>query len=229
MKNAHLRFGRLEYTRSAGKSATKIKVHLERYVGDDAQAHLISVFGNDQEIGAIFSAISEEHDFEVIFPDETRKLVSLGCDASCYRGSLTLKGRNKSLRHLVAVSDALRGNGGGGQVILFHLDAEQRGLAWATIVSLLGLPAEPRWGGPLLESLYKDKKMRRLEGINCAPYAVTCNKADLVTRLGDMLRLGKLPFPERNGPVLWPAFSGREILSMIGRSEPDSESALDVA
>jgi hypothetical protein len=229
MKNAHLRFGRLEYSRSTGKSETRIKVHLERYVGDDAQAHLVSVVGNDQEIGAIFSAISEKHDFEVIFPDETRKLVSLDGEASCYRGSLRLKGRNKSLRHLVAVSNALRGNGGGGQVILFHLDAQQRGLAWATIVSLLGLPAEPCWGGPLLESLYKDKKMRRLEGINCAPYAVTCNKADLMTRLGEMLSLGKLPFPEKNGPVLWPAFSAREILSMIGCSGTDSESALSAA
>jgi hypothetical protein len=107
--------------------------------------------------------------------------------------------------------------------ILLHLDAEQRGVAWVTIVSLLGLPADPRWGGPLLESLCKDKQMRRLEGLNCMPYAVTCNKSDLMTRLGDMLRRGELPFPEKNGPVLWPAFFVQNILTQIGCSEANQE------
>jgi hypothetical protein len=226
MKNAHLRLGRLEYTRSTAKNETRIKVILERYVGDGEHAHLVSVFGNDQEIGAIFAAIAEKHEFDVVFPDESRKRVSLESDASCYRGSINLKSGSRSMRHLLAVSSTLHGNGGGGQVILFHLDSEQRGLAWATIVSQLGLPAEPRWGGPLLESLYKDKQMRALEGLNCAPYAVTCTRADLMARLGDMLRRGQLPFPGKNGPVLWPTFSVHEILSQICRSRDEQESPL---
>jgi hypothetical protein len=37
MENAHLRF--------------------DRYVGEDRQAHLLSVFGNDSEVGAITAAV----------------------------------------------------------------------------------------------------------------------------------------------------------------------------
>jgi hypothetical protein len=225
MRNAYTRLGRLEYSRSTGKHETRIRVHLERFIGDGTEtdvktAHLLSLFGDDQEIGAISAAVHEKHSFEVVFPDESRKTVNLGADASCYRGSIHLKGRTtRSLRHLVAVSSTLRGNGGGGSVILFNLDNESRELAWTTIVSLLGIPADPRWGSPILEALYKDQKMRKLEGLNCTPYQVTCNKADLMKRLGKMLKTHDLPFPARNGPVLWPGYSMHGLLSQISSSQ----------
>jgi hypothetical protein len=45
MQNAHLRMGQLEYRRSTGKTDTKISVHVDRYVGEGEDAHLISLFG----------------------------------------------------------------------------------------------------------------------------------------------------------------------------------------
>ena len=43
---------------------------------------------------------------------------------------------------------------------LMHLDAETRDPAWATVVSVLGLPADPRWGEIILGEARKEKRMR---------------------------------------------------------------------
>ena len=69
MQNAHLRMGRLEYRRSTGKTDTRISVHVDRYVGEGEDAHLISLFGGDAEVGAITAAIHEKHTFTVMLPD----------------------------------------------------------------------------------------------------------------------------------------------------------------
>ena len=61
MQNAHLRMGRLEYRRSTGKTNTRISVPVDRYVGEGEDAHLISLFGSDAEVGAITAAIHEKH------------------------------------------------------------------------------------------------------------------------------------------------------------------------
>jgi hypothetical protein len=71
------------------------------------QAHLLSVFGGDSEVGAIRAAIYERHSFTVTFPSGTSKTVQLGPDASCYNGSVSL-GAKRSIRHLVGVSAALQ-------------------------------------------------------------------------------------------------------------------------
>jgi hypothetical protein len=98
MRNAHLRLGRLEYRRSSGKTDTKFSVPLDRYIGEDKDAHLISVYGGDAEVGAISSAIAERHTFTVYFPDGRSKVVGLGSDAVCYRGHINLPGRKRGAR-----------------------------------------------------------------------------------------------------------------------------------
>ena len=59
--------------------------------GDDA--HLISLFGGDSEVGAITAAIHEKHTFTVTFLDGSQKVIGFGPDAICYRGSINLQGR----------------------------------------------------------------------------------------------------------------------------------------
>jgi hypothetical protein len=49
MQNAHLRLGLLEYNRMTEKTSTRIRLRVDRYVGEGQQAHLISVFGNDSD------------------------------------------------------------------------------------------------------------------------------------------------------------------------------------
>jgi hypothetical protein len=215
MQNAHLRFGRLDYRRSSGKTDTRISVHLDRYIGEGEDAHLISVFGGDAEVGAITAAIHERHTFTIIFPDGTEKAVGLGQDAVCYRGSVNLRGRKQTLRHLVAVSTALHANGSAGRTFILHLAPDTRDLVWATLVSLLGLPADPRWNGPILEAMWAEKKIRQLDGIGCTPAVIHGTREELLARIGSARCAGLLPFPESIGPVLWPRYTIRQALSAI--------------
>jgi hypothetical protein len=128
--------GRLEYRRNSGKTDTKIFVHVDRYVGDGEDAHLISLFGGDSEVGAITAAIHEKHTFTVTFLDGSQKVVGFGLDAICYRGSVNLPGRKQALRHLIVVSSSLHANGSAGRTFILHLGPGARELAWATLVKL---------------------------------------------------------------------------------------------
>jgi hypothetical protein len=67
MQNAHLRLGLLEYHRMTEKTSTRIRLRVDRYVGEDEQSHLISVFGNDSDVGAITAAVHEKATFTLTF------------------------------------------------------------------------------------------------------------------------------------------------------------------
>jgi hypothetical protein len=69
VQNAHQRLGSLEYLRNTDKTHTQIFLHVDRYIGDEKQAHLLSLFGGDAEVGAIRAAIFEKHTFTLTFPD----------------------------------------------------------------------------------------------------------------------------------------------------------------
>ena len=60
--------GAPQYTRNTEKTNTQISVHVDRYIGNREQAHLLSVFGGDAEVGAIRAAIYERHTFTLTFP-----------------------------------------------------------------------------------------------------------------------------------------------------------------
>jgi len=212
MQNAHLRMGRLEYRRNSGSTNTRISVNVDRYVGDGDDAHLISLFGGDAEVAAITAAIYEKHTFTVTFLDGSQKVVGLGADAICYRGSINLQGRKQALRHLIAVSTSLHANGSAGRTFILHLGPDTRELAWATLGSFLGLPADPCWSGLILEAMWAEKKIRHLDGIGCRPAAIHGTRDELLARIGRARSLGLLPFPEINGPVLWPRFTIRQTL-----------------
>jgi hypothetical protein len=97
---------------------------------------------------------------------------------------------------------------------LVHLDGETKGLAWATVVSLLGLPADPRWGDVVLGGMRRDKLIRRLDGIGCNPAVVQGTRDDLMERISEARKTGLLTFPASNGPILWPHFNLRDTWAM---------------
>jgi hypothetical protein len=84
------------------------------------------------------------------------------------------------------VSAALQANGSAGMTYLVHLDGETEGLAWATVVSLLGLPADPQWGDVVLGGMRLDRLIRRLDGIGCNP-AVIQGTREEVTRGNEII------------------------------------------
>ncbi|MGB7548156.1 MAG: hypothetical protein WBM14_10435, partial [Terracidiphilus sp.] len=167
---------------------------------EDEQAHLISVFGNDSDVGAITAAVHEKATFTLTFPDGEVKEVSLGEHASCYKGAVSLADRKHPVRHLVAVSEALYTNGGVGRTILLQYQRDQ---AWATLVSFLGLPAEPSWAEHILSVVEADERIKILDGIGCQPVLISATTEEILEWIGDGLRSRNLSFPERNGPIVW--------------------------
>ena len=160
MQNAHLRLGLLEYQRATEKISTRIRVRVDRYVGEDRKAHLLSVFGNDSDIGAITAAVHEKATFTLTFPDGSNKEVTLGENPSCYKGSINLADRKHPVRHLVAASQEFHANGGVGRTILLRYQREE---AWAILVSFLGLPGEPTWADHVLGVMEKEERIKDLD------------------------------------------------------------------
>jgi hypothetical protein len=192
------------------KTSTRIRLRVDRYVGDDEQAHLISVFGNDSDVGAITAAVHEKATFTLTFPDGEVKEVSLGEHASCYKGAVSLQDRKHPVRHLVAVSEALYTNGGVGRTILLGYQRDQ---AWATLVSFLGLPAEPSWAEHVLDVVEAEERIKPLDGIGCQPVLIAATTEEMLERIGDGLRKKVLSFPQKNGPIVWPNRSWQQVMS----------------
>jgi hypothetical protein len=210
MQNAHLRLGLLEYHRITEKTSTRIRLRVDRYVGEDEQAHLISVFGNDSDVGAITAAVHEKATFTLTFPDGEVKEVSLGEHASCYKGAVSLPDRKHPVRHLVAVSEALYTNGGMGRTILLGYQRDQ---AWATLVSFLGLPAEPSWAEHVFGVVEAEERIKPLDGIGCQPVLISATTEEVLEWIGEGLKNQTLSFPKTNGPIIWPNHSWNQVVN----------------
>ena len=210
MQNAHLRLGLLEYTRMTEKTSTRIRLRVDRYVGEDEKAHLISAFGNDSDVGAITAAVHEKAAFTLTFPDGEVKEVALGEHASCYKGAVSLPDRKHPVRHMVAVSEELYTNGGVGRTILLRYQRDQ---AWATLVSFLGLPAEPSWAEHILGVVEAEERIKALDGIGCQPVLISATTEEVLERIGEGLKNQTLSLPKTNGPIIWPSRSWKQIVS----------------
>jgi hypothetical protein len=212
MQNAHLRLGLLEYHRITEKTSTRIRVRISSYIGEDEQAHLIGVFGNDSDIGAITAAVHEKAYFTLTFPDGAIKEITFGEHASCYRGSVILPGRKHLVRHLVGISEQLHSNGGVGRTILSRKSPDE---AWAWLSTFLGLPAVPSWAEHICGILEAEGRFQALDGIGCEPVLVTATADEMLAWISAALKSSAIAFPEENGPVKWPKHSLFETLRRI--------------
>jgi hypothetical protein len=192
------------------KTSTRIRLRVDRYVGEDEKAHLISVFGNDSDVGAITAAVHENATFTLTFPNGEVKEVSLGEHASCYKGAVSLSDRKHPVRHLVAVSEQLYTNGGVGRTILLGYQRDQ---AWATLVSFLGLPAVPSWAEHVLGVIEAEERIKPLDGIGCQPVLISATTEEVLEWIGNGLRSKALSFPQKNGPIIWPNRSWQQVMS----------------
>jgi hypothetical protein len=114
MQKAHERFGRLEFTKRAKDTTTRVRVHIDRPVLKSpknergrAGAHLISVIDGDSEIGVLLAAITEGGVFQIQLPGRAAFVASLGLDAQYFRGSVMVPGRKRPAKHSVALSAEL--------------------------------------------------------------------------------------------------------------------------
>lgn len=215
MQNAHLRMGRIEYVKAAthAKSvATHITLSIDRAIvepstssGEYPRCHLLSVFGGEQEIGAISAAITDEARFTVSGPSLDSRVVSLGERPQVFRGSLQVAGRKSSVRHLVALSQELSETQAGlnsvaGRTILY--DREPHFLAYRLGVRF-GLPVLPEWSLWITEELKQRRLVEELPGLGCHPVLVTANKQTLLELIASGLRTHELAVADGISAITW--------------------------
>lgn len=209
MENAHLRMGALEYERHTEKIATRIRARVSQYIGENEDAHVISIFGNDSDVGAITAAVYEKARFKVTFPSGEWRDVSVGEGAICYRGSLNIPGRKQAVRHMVALSEELRGLKSLSRAFALRPDARE---IWTSLVHRHGLPGLPEWAEAMKRVLEENNRITPLDGIGCSPALITASTEEILDWMKAGVENGELAFPEKNGPVSWPCTSLREVL-----------------
>jgi hypothetical protein len=201
--------GVLEYERHTEKIATRIRVRVSQYIGEKEDAHLISIFGNDSDVGAITAAVYEKARFKVTFPTGECRDTTLGEGAICYRGSLSIPGRKQAVRHMIALSEELRGLTSISRAIALSPDPRQ---IWTNLVHRHGLPALPDWAEAMKRVLVENRRLVPLDGIGCSPVMITASTEEILDWLKAGIERGELAFPKENGPISWPCTALREVL-----------------
>ena len=101
MQNAHQRMGKLTFVRQGRDTITNITLGLNCLVAEeDSQTatslHLISVFGGDQDVGAVLAAAHEALRFRVAV-GEREFVGTLGEKPMIYRASLQIPALARAL------------------------------------------------------------------------------------------------------------------------------------
>jgi len=211
MKDAHLRLGLLEYERRTEKIATRIRVRVSHYIGKDEDAHLLSVFGNDSDVGAITAAVYDQGRFRLTFPDGQAQEISLGERATCQRGGVTIPGRKHGVRHMVALSEEIRGLRS--QDRTYSL-SESPDVVWSAIVRRLGIPAVPAWAERMMELFEEKKRITIPDCIGYRALLVTATGGEVLEWLEELIVQDELHLPERNGPIVWPQISIQSLMKL---------------
>src|ERR1700682_2871247 len=87
LKNAHERFGWLEFHKRLKDTTTRVRLPLDRFIGEITEdkssrqtGHLISVLGSAADVGAIWAAIVSQEPVTVCGPELPARTVILGKD-----------------------------------------------------------------------------------------------------------------------------------------------------
>jgi hypothetical protein len=210
MKNAHLRLTQVEYSVQSKNWSTRVEVWCDRLATEDNATHMLSIFGNDSEMAAVSGAISTNSKLTAKLPDGQRLELFMGEKPTTYRGHLSIPGHKRPVRHVLCFSEALMQNGANGSVTVLHNDDM---LIWATVISFLGLPALPEWAVPGVQMFRNTEKIREIIGFNCTPVTVTITREELLKWIGSQVAEKMLFLPELAGPVIWPLYGIKDLLS----------------
>lgn len=207
MHNAHRRMGRLTFVRRSRDTITDVSVFLERLVAesDDERSsilHLVSVFGGDQEIGAVLAAAQEGLRFQITFAD-SQLTGTLGEKPVIYRSSIQVPGRKRPARHAILLSRAFYdttfgANAEARKTVLFDASPE---FVLHRLAVRFGLPVLPEWAGWFHSELVRRKMIKALTGLNCSPAVVKGTKLRLLRILSQGLRRRdiRIPTEQMNG------------------------------
>ena len=229
MKNAHERFGTLQFTKRMKDTTTDIRLRLDRFIGEPAsedrdpgKAHVISVVGGDQDVAAVWAAVIEGGFFTVSGPALDSMWVTLGEGAECFRGTINLSDRKRPVCHLVAVSAELAktrpgADPEGRRTVLCDDDPS---FVLHRVAQRFGLPVAPEWAGWFKEELTRRQAIRPLEGVGCSPALILGTKKTFLKWIGNALKREQIWFPENNGAITWAAPKN---FLRVEASEPEEE------
>jgi hypothetical protein len=212
MQNAHERFGSLEFTKRTKDTTTRVRVHIDRAILEtprdergQARAHLISMISGDSEIGALLAAATEGASFQIQLPGRASIPASLGPEAQCFRGSVTVPGKKRPVRHLVAVSAELAKTKPGtdredARTILCDDDPV---FVLYRVAYRYGLPVVPEWAPWFMRELNQRKSIVPLLGLGCSPVLVRGNKQTFLKWIGRALRERLIRIPAESESISW--------------------------
>jgi hypothetical protein len=215
MKNAHERFGWLEFEKQLRDTRTKIRVALDRFIGEPSQSkeatgvcHLVSASGNDVDIGAIWAAIAGQEWLTVCGPGLAQRRVSFGKDPRVFRGTVAIAGRSRSVRHLVALSAQMADDTDVGRIILSQGNPE---FVLDRISQRLGLPVHPSWASWFWSKLVQQRRIQPLDGLGYRPLAVAGMKDEFLQWIGTGVKEKEIEIPEEGISVQWKSFPANSL------------------
>ena len=167
--------------------------------------HLLSVMGSDAEIAALWAGVTEGAFFQIQIPGRPVFTGSLGPEAQCFRGSVTLPGQKRPVRHLVAVSARFAktkpgADREGARTIVCDEDPV---FVLYRLACRYGLPIVPEWAPWFMRELNQRKAIRPLTGLGCSPVVVSSNKSTFLKWIGRALREGLIRIPGKTGSITW--------------------------
>ena len=203
MKNAHLRFGTLEFVKTTRESTLHVRVHMSQLIaecteGASANAHLVSVFGGDQDVAAIAAAIAENAEFQASGPDLHPIRVRFGESAQVFRGGVAVPGRRRAVRHLIALSAEVAATRAGCDVNARRtiVSAKEPPFIVARLADRFGLPVLPEWSDWMASELERRRAIQPLIGFGCDPVLVTATRKHLLKWIGAGLKQRRIIIPE---------------------------------
>jgi len=198
MKNAHERFGFAEFEKKLRDTTTRIRLTADCFISERAEnsapsvGHLLSAFGTDVEVAALWAAILGEEPIRVGSQNLKPYMVQFGERPTVYRGTLTVPGRRRPVRHLVVVSTQLRAEGDQARIIA---KSNSPDLILRAVANLHGLPLLSDWSEWFCARLRRAGRIRPLSGLNCAPVAIQGTKNEFLEWIGAALRDGQIQIP----------------------------------
>ena len=202
MQNAHLRMGQLSFVRQTRETITNITLNLNCLVAEPPDSrsatslHLVSIFGGDQEVGAVLAAAHEGLHFKIAIGTQDF-IGTLGEKPVIYRASLQIPGRKRPARHAVLLSKALfettlGANSEARRTVLYEDTPE---FVLHRLAVRFGLPVLPEWADWFSMELRRRGMVEEMIGLNCDPIAVKGTKLRLLRILSQGLRRKAITIP----------------------------------
>jgi hypothetical protein len=188
--------------RQTRDTITNITLNLNCLVAEplESQAgtslHLVSIFGGDQDVGAVVAAAHEALRFRVSVGD-SEFTGTLGEKPVIYRASVQIPERKRPVRHVVLLSKpffetTLGANSEARRTVLYD---DTSGFVLHRLAVRFGLPVLPEWAEWFCLELRRREMVEELIGLNCNPIAVKGTKLRLLRILSQGLRRKDIQIP----------------------------------